>query len=134
MYMRCLRRAAARKPASPCFSPNLARSYSIPKNSEIVKTCEPLRILFCGSDDFSNASLLALFKEYGKDRKFIQSLEVLCRPGKPVGRSLKTIQDGWKCASKLYVLVLTSYQSQSSLSHKSWGSRSMKETHLQTGR
>ena len=55
---------------------------------------EPLRILFCGSDDFSIASLRKLFdaQQVGKD--LISSIDVVCRPGKRVGRGLKAIREG----------------------------------------
>ncbi len=55
---------------------------------------DPLRILFCGSDEFSIASLRALHAEQEKDHKLIASLDVVCRPGKRVGRGLKKIKDG----------------------------------------
>lgn len=62
--------------------------------SEIKKTSEPLRILFCGSDDFSIASLRALHQERKRNPILIASIDVLCRPGKPAGRNLKTIREG----------------------------------------
>ena len=55
---------------------------------------EPLRILFCGSDDFSIASLRRLHKEHQQDRDLIASIDVVCRPGKPVGRGRKIIREG----------------------------------------
>ncbi|CZS98500.1 uncharacterized protein RCO7_04151 [Rhynchosporium graminicola] len=57
------------------------------------KTCKPLRILFCGSDEFSIASLDKLYLKHTREPEFIKSIDVLCRPGKPTGRSLKTIRD-----------------------------------------
>ena len=59
-------------------------------------TFEPLRILFCGSDDFSIASLRALYKEHERDKALIESIDVVCRPAKPVGRGLKDTREG-KC-------------------------------------
>ncbi|KAL9100107.1 MAG: hypothetical protein Q9163_004482 [Psora crenata] len=56
------------------------------------KTQEPLRILFCGSDEFSIASLRALYNEHVRDSRLIASIDVVCRPGKPTGRGLKTIR------------------------------------------
>ena len=55
---------------------------------------EPLRILFCGSDDFSIASLRKLYKEHQRDQDLIASIDVVCRPGKPVGRGRKIIREG----------------------------------------
>ena len=55
---------------------------------------DPLRILFCGSDDFSAASLRRLHNEHVQDSTFIASLDVLCKQGKLSGRGLKTIRDG----------------------------------------
>ena len=59
-----------------------------------TKTYEPLRILFCGSDEFSIASLKALHKEHVKRPDRIASIDVVCRPGKKVGRGLKKIREG----------------------------------------
>ena len=55
---------------------------------------EPLRILFCGSDDFSIASLRLLYKEHQQDKDLIASIDVVCRPGKLVGRGRKIIREG----------------------------------------
>ncbi|KAG8528051.1 uncharacterized protein KY384_006967 [Bacidia gigantensis] len=57
------------------------------------KAHEPLRILFCGSDDFSIASLTALHGEHLRKPETIASLDVVCRPGKPVGRGLKKLRE-----------------------------------------
>ena len=54
----------------------------------------PLRILFCGSDEFSIASLKALQFEHQRDPEFISSIDVVCRPGKRTGRGLKNIREG----------------------------------------
>ncbi|OTA70446.1 hypothetical protein K449DRAFT_380504, partial [Hypoxylon sp. EC38] len=56
------------------------------------KKSDPLRILFCGSDEFSDASLLALFKEHESNQELIHSIDVVVRPGKPTGRGNKVIQ------------------------------------------
>jgi hypothetical protein len=69
------------------------------RNFLSTKTSEPLRILFCGSDDFSCDSLKALYNEHRRNPYLIKSIDVLCRPGKPTGRSLKTIREG-TCRSK----------------------------------
>ena len=59
-----------------------------------IKNFEPLRILFCGSDEFSIASVLKLHDEHQKSKDIISSIDVVCRPGKPTGRGLKTIREG----------------------------------------
>ncbi|KAH8670836.1 hypothetical protein BX600DRAFT_495656 [Xylariales sp. PMI_506] len=55
------------------------------------KRSDPLRILFCGSDEFSSASLLALYAEHEKNPGLIESIDVVIRPGKPTGRGYKKI-------------------------------------------
>ena len=57
------------------------------------KTSEPLRILFCGSDDFSITSLKAVHEEHKRDSDSIASIDVVCRPAKRVGRGLKTLRE-----------------------------------------
>ena len=64
-----------------------ARGYSS------QKTSDPLRILFCGSDDFSVTSLESIHEEHKTNPKSIASIDVVCRPGKRVGRGLKTIRE-----------------------------------------
>lgn len=65
------------------------------KKIDILKTnIEPLRILFCGSDAFSIASLQKLHNQHQIDKSLISSIDVVCRPGKPVGRGLKKIRHG----------------------------------------
>ncbi|KAJ5678686.1 hypothetical protein N7462_006930 [Penicillium macrosclerotiorum] len=58
-----------------------------------TKSYDPLRILFCGSDDFSIASLRALHAYHLKQPSRIASIDVVCRPGKRVGRGLKKIRE-----------------------------------------
>ncbi|POS84981.1 hypothetical protein EPUL_004644, partial [Erysiphe pulchra] len=58
-----------------------------------TKVSEPLRILFCGSDEFSAASLKALQNEKKINPGLVKSIDVLCRPGKPVGRGMKKIAE-----------------------------------------
>ncbi len=53
---------------------------------------EPLRILFCGSDSFSIVSLQKLHDHHQKHKDLIASIDVVCRPGKPIGRGLKHIR------------------------------------------
>ncbi|KAJ4395844.1 Methionyl-tRNA formyltransferase [Gnomoniopsis smithogilvyi] len=58
------------------------------------KTSDPLRILFCGSDHFSCASLSALHNLHKAEPQLIESIDVLVRPGKKSGRGLKRIAVG----------------------------------------
>ncbi|KAK0739930.1 formyl transferase [Apiosordaria backusii] len=53
----------------------------------------PLRILFCGSDEFSCHSLKALHKKHKEDSGLIESIDVLIRPSKPTGRGLKQVTE-----------------------------------------
>ncbi|KAH0565311.1 hypothetical protein GP486_001293 [Trichoglossum hirsutum] len=53
----------------------------------------PLRILFCGSDDFSITSLKALHKELVERPDTIASIDVVCRPGKRTGRGFKNVRE-----------------------------------------
>lgn len=59
-----------------------------------IKSCEPLRILFCGSDKFSIASLQALDRERRVKPELVASIDVVCRPEKPVQRNLKALREG----------------------------------------
>ncbi|KAI1116341.1 formyl transferase [Nemania sp. NC0429] len=56
------------------------------------KLSDPLHILFCGSDDFSCASLRALHDEHVANPDLIRSIDVVVRPGKPTGRGYKVIR------------------------------------------
>lgn len=56
----------------------------------------PLRILFCGSDDFSAASLQALHAEHRANSDIISSLQVVCKKPKLTGRGLKVLREGEK--------------------------------------
>ncbi|KAF7715512.1 Methionyl-tRNA formyltransferase [Penicillium ucsense] len=58
-----------------------------------TRSFDPLRILFCGSDDFSIASLKALHEYKLNYPTQISSIDVVCRPGKRVGRGLKKIRE-----------------------------------------
>ncbi|EEQ87823.1 hypothetical protein RJZ56_002277 [Blastomyces dermatitidis] len=73
--------------------PFLVRTTHVKVRYASTKSCDPLRILFCGSDSFSIASLKALCKERGNNPESIASIDVVCRPGKRVGRGLKNIQE-----------------------------------------
>lgn len=54
----------------------------------------PLRVLFCGADEFSIYSLRAIRELQCQKPHTISSLDVVCRPDKRVGRGLKQIQEG----------------------------------------
>ena len=71
----------------PLFPPSVTRRWSSTKISE------PLRILFCGSDEFSIASLQALHREHQAQPELIESIDVVCRPPKRVGRGLKQVRE-----------------------------------------
>ncbi|KAL2857772.1 formyl transferase [Aspergillus pseudoustus] len=66
---------------------------SLASRSLSTKAYDPLRILFCGSDQLSIASLRALHAEHLKRPDSITSIDVVCRPGKKVGRGLKQIRE-----------------------------------------
>ncbi|QKX56254.1 uncharacterized protein TRUGW13939_03355 [Talaromyces rugulosus] len=69
------------------------QSYGPQRCWNSTSSSKPLRILFCGSDDFSIASLNALHAEQLRAPQSIESIEVVCRPGKKVGRGLKEIRE-----------------------------------------
>ncbi|CAN9137145.1 unnamed protein product [Alternaria alternata] len=58
-----------------------------------ARTSEPLRILFCGSDNFSIASLRAVADAKRHVPKLIESIDVVHRPAKPTGRGLKKLRE-----------------------------------------
>lgn len=74
---------------------NFCRAYSERAISE------PLRILFCGSDGVSVASLKALNKEHKQDPNLIQSINVVCKAPRPTGRGLKKLRHGMPGTNKL---------------------------------
>lgn len=75
------------------------RSYSV--TARLHDAPEPLKILFCGSDDFSIASLRALNEARLDVPDFIHSIHVVHRPAKPTGRGLKTLREGM-CSHRLF--------------------------------
>ncbi|KFX94225.1 hypothetical protein V490_04460 [Pseudogymnoascus sp. VKM F-3557] len=72
--------------SASCSNFSNRRFYSSPAT-------KPLRILFCGSDDVSAASLQALCDEQKRDPSSIASIDVFCRPGKPYGRGLRKTRE-----------------------------------------
>ncbi|KAI1130085.1 formyl transferase [Nemania abortiva] len=73
--------------AAPFF--HQGRRYSTTQG----KISDPLHILFCGSDDFSCASLQALHHEHVQNPSLIRSIDVVVRPGKRTGRGYKVVRD-----------------------------------------
>jgi methionyl-tRNA formyltransferase len=55
---------------------------------------DPLRVLFCGADEFSIYSLKALNKIKKENPDKVASIDVVCRKDKRVGRGLKQIREG----------------------------------------
>ncbi|KAF7563430.1 hypothetical protein G7046_g664 [Stylonectria norvegica] len=53
---------------------------------------DPLRILFCGSDEFSCASLKVLYEEHTKNKDLVESVDVMVLPPKRVGRGYKNVR------------------------------------------
>ncbi|PYH99172.1 methionyl-tRNA formyltransferase family protein [Aspergillus ellipticus CBS 707.79] len=80
-------------PGALCGYRRVALFPSWTRRCLATKAYDPLRILFCGSDEFSIASLKALHEEHVKRPDRIASIDVVCRPGKRVGRGLKTVRD-----------------------------------------
>ncbi|KAG9966120.1 Formyltransferase, partial [Aureobasidium melanogenum] len=54
---------------------------------------DPLRVLFCGADEFSIYSLKALNKIKKENPDKVASIDVVCRKDKRVGRGLKQIRE-----------------------------------------
>lgn len=81
--------------------------YALPSANRYLatKAYDPLRILFCGSDEFSIASLKALHAEHLSRPDRIASIDVVCRPGKRVGRGLKKIQEGMFAHEKQFGIL-----------------------------
>lgn len=78
---------------TPAFSYNAVNARRLHYGEPRVH--DPLRILFCGSDDFSTASLKALHKLYQDEgSNVIASIDVALRPAKPFGRGLKKYREG----------------------------------------
>ena len=67
------------------------RAYSFYETER--KVSDPLRILFCGSDDFSGIALRALYEEHKFSPDLIRSIDVVVRPAKKIGRGLKSVRE-----------------------------------------
>ena len=85
------------------------RSFSYLSRSIVsfVPKSDPLRILFCGADQFSIASLKALHAEHVANSDFIKSIDVLCKSDKKSGRGLKAYRSGLCVGFGLMSLQLT---------------------------
>ncbi|GAB7342100.1 hypothetical protein MBLNU457_g0375t1 [Dothideomycetes sp. NU457] len=66
--------------------------YTPVRRASSTRRHDPLRILFCGADEFSNYSLEALHKLKQAHPDIISSIDVLCKTDKASGRGLKTIR------------------------------------------
>ena len=64
------------------------------QSSSSGRLFEPLRVLFCGSDDFSAASLHALHNEHIERPDVVAALHVVSKKPKPTGRGLKVLREG----------------------------------------
>lgn len=71
-----------------------ARARRCYTSSPAATAPTPLRILFCGSDHFSIASLRALADAKRSLPTLVESIHVAHRPAKRTGRGLKTLTDG----------------------------------------
>ncbi|KAJ3475701.1 hypothetical protein NLG97_g9369 [Lecanicillium saksenae] len=69
-------------------SPN--RSFATSQRFAKDKS-DALRILFCGSDDFSCESLKALHAEHRRNKALVESVEVMVLPPKRMGRGNKKL-------------------------------------------
>ncbi|KAF1967576.1 methionyl-tRNA formyltransferase [Bimuria novae-zelandiae CBS 107.79] len=77
--------------------PAPVRSFLVPAyrrfSSAAAVSVPPLRILFCGSDNFSIASLCALTSAQKEVPGLIEDIQVVHRPAKPTGRGLKLLRE-----------------------------------------
>ncbi|KAK4575138.1 Methionyl-tRNA formyltransferase [Recurvomyces mirabilis] len=69
------------------------RASIVTRRPSSTKQHDPLRILFCGADQFSIYSLRALHDLQQARSNIIAAIDVLCRPDKRVGRGLKRVQE-----------------------------------------
>jgi methionyl-tRNA formyltransferase len=69
----------------------LSRSYTVPSSGR-HQSEDRLRVLFCGSDEFSAFSLKALAKYATLPESNIKSIDVVTRKDKRAGRGLKSVR------------------------------------------
>lgn len=67
----------------------LTKNIPFRADEPLPRRLEPLRILFCGSDHFSCASLSALHELHRSEPRLVDSIDVLVRPAKPSGRGMR---------------------------------------------
>lgn len=86
-----------RNDVAPLIFPTRSNFKFLPrgvkKQYTTAASTEPLRVLFCGSDAFSIASLRAVHDEKLNRPDLIASLDVVHRPGKRTGRGLKVVRE-----------------------------------------
>ncbi|KAI1308628.1 formyl transferase [Xylaria venustula] len=90
--LRCTLHDAAKRHQQPNISTFPLHQQSL-RYSTVPKVSDPLHILFCGSDEFSCASLEALHAEHVRNPDLIRSIDVVVRPGKRTGRGYKIVRD-----------------------------------------
>lgn len=83
----CLSRSKTHAKPASCHN-----CYFSLESSAHKAQSEPLRILFCGSDEQSAACLRALHQESRDGASGIKSIDVVCRPEKRSGRGSKTVR------------------------------------------
>lgn len=104
---------------------SLLASHHVPKLKGLsTRSLDPLQILFCGSDEFSIASLRALEKARHDVPNLIDSIDVVHRPAKPTGRGLKSLREGIGIYCLEIEPALTCYSS-----HQAGGFRRAQTTH-----
>ncbi|KAI7278682.1 Formyltransferase [Hortaea werneckii] len=89
LLWRSCRAVTAARPSPVSKSAGRTRFNS----TAVTKHHDPLRILFCGADEFSIYSLIALYELQQRRRDKVASIDVICRPDKRTGRGLKQISE-----------------------------------------
>jgi hypothetical protein len=92
--MRCRIRASVALLTPPYLRASANHVLAPSRLYSTKDSSEPLRILFCGSDEFSSASLRALHAEHRRNPQSIASIDVVHRPAKRVERGLKAVREG----------------------------------------
>ncbi|KAI0395466.1 formyl transferase [Xylariaceae sp. FL0594] len=89
---RCIH-SGTRAAAPHSAVPHLPHHLHHRPHASAAKTSDPLHILFCGSDEFSCAVLETLHREHVENPALVRSINVVLRPGKPMGRGYKSIRE-----------------------------------------
>lgn len=71
---------------------------------------DPLRILFCGSDQVSVEALQALHEEWKYNRDLVQNIEVMVLPPRRTGRGFKQETIGESCVLCFISLNVLSWE------------------------